>query len=164
MRPFAGFPGYSYLPNPTAAAAATPVTPAASGPECSSTYYDYAAAVHQQQQQQQPPATAGPEQTVNNSPLHTTVYRTANTAMQRKQCSALPPPRTNQHQQMMLHSELYTSGGEDQGVKAYVTGMSRGCPSYVIIALSCCGLCHWIESCTFLHITYVSRKLIETAS
>ncbi|XP_033606198.1 RNA-binding protein Musashi homolog Rbp6 isoform X2 [Cryptotermes secundus] len=123
-----GFPGYSYLPNPTAAAAPTSATPAASGPERDSTYYDYAAAVHQQQQQQQPPATARPEQTVHNSPLHrhhsdpnVTVYRNANTAMQRKQCSAQPPPRSNQHQQMLLHSDLYTSGGEDHGVKAYVT-------------------------------------------
>jgi hypothetical protein len=152
VRPFAGFPGYSYLPNPTAAAATTPATPAASCPERGSTYYDYAAA-HQQQQQQQPPATARPEQTVNNSPLHrhhsdphATVYRTANTATQLKHCSAPPPPRTNQHQQMMLRSELYTSGGEDHGVKAYVTGMSLGSPSHVIIALPCCGLCHWIES------------------
>jgi hypothetical protein len=144
VRPFAGFPGYSYLPNPTAAAAPTPGTPAASGPERASTYYDYGAAVHQQQQQQQqqPPAAARPEQTVNNSPLHrhhcdphATVYRTANTAMQRKQCSAAAL-LTNQHQQMMLHSELYTAGGEDHGVKAYVTGTSLGCPSYVIIALS----------------------------
>lgn len=163
MRPFAGFPGYSYLPNPTAAATPTPATPAASGPECVSNYYDYSAALHQQQQQQQPPATTRQEQTVNGSPLHrhrsdpnVTVYRTANTAMQRKQCSAQPPPQSNQHQQMMLHSELYTSGGEDHGVKAYVTGMSRGCPSYVIIAFSCRCLCHWIESCTFLHIAYVS--------
>ena len=66
VRPFAGFPGYSYLPNPTAAAAAaTPVTPTASGPERVSAYYDYSAAAHQQQQQ--PQATPRPEHTVNNS-------------------------------------------------------------------------------------------------
>lgn len=155
MRPFAGFsgPGYSYLPNPTAAAATAPGTPAASGPERGSTYYDYAAAAHQQQQQQQL-ATARPEQTVNNSPLHrhhsdphATAYRTANTAMQRK--------RSNQHQQMMLHSEVYTSG-EDHGVKAYVTGMSQGCPSY----FHYCFLLLWPVSpdrnCTFRRIAYVS--------
>jgi hypothetical protein len=174
VRPFAGFPGYSYLPNPTAAAA-----PAASGPEGGSAYYDYVAAVHQhqqqqqQQQQQQPPATARPEQTVNNSPLHrhhsdphTTVYRTANTTIQRKQCSA-PPPRSNQHQQMMLHSELYTSGAEDNGVKAYVTGMSQGCPLYVIIALSCCGLCHCISTshmyCYFHRNGFVSVRSAQVS-
>lgn len=128
VRPFAGFPGYSYLPNPTAAAAATtPGTPTASGPERVSAYYDYTAAAHQQQQQQQPPATPRSEQTVNNSDPHATVYRTPNTATQRKQSCPPPQPRTNQHQQMMLRSEMYTSGGEDHGVKAYVTGTSSGC-------------------------------------
>ena len=125
VRPFAGFPGYSYLPNPTAAAAAaTPVTPTASGPERVSAYYDYSAAAHQQQQQ--PQATPRPEHTVNNSDPHATVYRTSNNASQRKQSCAPPPPRTNRHQQMMLRSEMYTSGGEDHGVKAYVTGTSSG--------------------------------------
>lgn len=130
MRPFAGFPGYSYIPNPTAAAAApsTPGTPTASGPERVSAYYDYTAAAHQQQQQQQqPPATPRPEQAVNNSDPHAAVYRTPNIATQRKQSCAPPPPRTNQHQQMMMRSEMYTSGGEDHGVKAYVTGTSSGC-------------------------------------
>jgi len=133
VRPFAGYPGYSYLPNPTAAAAATtPGTPTASGPERVSAYYDYTAAAHQQQQQQQqqPPATPRPEQTVNNSDPHATVYRTPNIATQRKQSCPPPQPRTNQHQQMMLRSEMYTSGGEDHGVKAYVTGTSSGSHCY----------------------------------
>jgi hypothetical protein len=181
VRPFAGFtgPGYSYLPNPTTAVATTPGTPAASGPELGSTYYDYAAAAHQQQQQQQPPATARPEQTVNNSPLHrhhsdphATAYRTANTAMQRKHCSGAAPPRSNQHQQMMLHSEVYASGGEDHGVKAYVTGMCLGCPHHIVIIVSSyCGLCHWIETAHFAvsykyrnDLNRFPREVIETIS
>jgi hypothetical protein len=154
VRPFAGFPGYSYFPNPTAAST-TPATPTATGPERGSTYYDYAAAAVVQQ----PQATARPEQAVNSSPLHrqhsephATVYRTANTAMQRKQSSAPAAPRTNHHQQMMLRSELYTSGREDHGVKAYVTGMSPGCRSFVIV-LRPLVVCHCIGNCLFVHIT-----------
>jgi hypothetical protein len=172
VRPFAGFPGYSYFPNPTAAATA-PGTPTGCGPERgSATYYDYAAAAaaahHQQQQQQpQPQATARPEQTVHSSPLHrhhsdphATVYRTPNTATQRKQNTATPAPRTDQHPQMMLRSELYTSGGEDMGVKAYVAGTSPACRSFVILSLFsyATGL---KKNCTFIRFKHFGDNCLK---
>ncbi|XP_021932438.1 RNA-binding protein Musashi homolog Rbp6-like [Zootermopsis nevadensis] len=125
-----GFPGYSYFPNPTAAASGTtPGTPTASGPERGSTYYDYVPVAATATHQPHPQVTARPEQTVNGSPLHrhhsdphASIYRTTHNVTQRKQSNATSaPPRTNHHQQMMLRSELYTPGGEDHGVKAYVT-------------------------------------------
>ena len=133
MRPFAGFPGYSYFPNPTAAA---PAPPASGADRPNTTYYDYAAAAHaaaqqqqaqqqqQQQQQQQAQTTGRPEQAVNNSPLHRHhsehIYQqhAHNPNVPQRKHSIGPPPRNN-HQQMLLRSELY----EDLGVKAYVTGM-----------------------------------------
>ncbi|PSN29011.1 hypothetical protein C0J52_28328, partial [Blattella germanica] len=133
------FPGYSYFPNPTAATAPAPSAPPVSGAERgTTTYYDYAsaaAAAHaaaqqqqqaqhqhqaqQQQQQQQAQATVRPEQAVHSSPLHRHhtephVYqqhvRNPNVT-QRKQTNVPPMPRINRHQQMMLRSELFTTGG-----------------------------------------------------
>lgn len=147
VRPFAGFPGYSYFPNPTAAASGTtPGTPTASGPERGSTYYDYVPVAATATHQPHPQVTARPEQTVNGSPLHrhhsdphASIYRTTHNVTQRKQSNATSaPPRTNHHQQMMLRSELYTPGGEDHGVKAYVTGTSPDCRTFLILCMSSC--------------------------